>query len=77
MQIGCDPKADSTQNVAGGERRRTVLDALREKGGAVTLDDIVKEGYGGILCVEAGGPTPGIGCARPPGSSPRLKNWRS
>ena len=63
MQIGCDPKADSTQNVAGGERPRTVLDALREKGGAVTLDDIVKEGYGGILCVEAGGPTPGIGCA--------------
>jgi nitrogenase iron protein NifH len=29
----------------------------------VELSDIVTEGYGGVLCVEAGGPTPGQGCA--------------
>ena len=63
MQIGCDPKADSTQNLLGGRKPRTVLDALREKGDGVILEDIVEEGYCGILCVEAGGPTPGIGCA--------------
>lgn len=63
MQIGCDPKADSTQNLLGGRKPRTVLDALRGKGDGVILEDIVEEGYRGILCVEAGGPTPGIGCA--------------
>ncbi|RKJ50757.1 nitrogenase iron protein [bacterium 1XD42-54] len=63
MQIGCDPKADSTRNICGLKEMPTVLDAIREKGSAVKLEDIVKEGYHGILCVEAGGPTPGIGCA--------------
>ncbi len=63
MQIGCDPKADSTQNLSGIDKAVTVLDALREKGDGIQLEDIVKEGYGGVLCVEAGGPTPGIGCA--------------
>ena len=27
------------------------------------LAQISKEGYGGILCIETGGPTPGLGCA--------------
>lgn len=64
MQVGCDPKADSTKNLMSGEKIPTVLDNMREKGhDSITLDDIVFEGYNGILCVEAGGPTPGIGCA--------------
>lgn len=63
MQIGCDPKADSTKNLLGGRKIQTVLDQIKEKGEDVTLEDIVYEGYNGILCVEAGGPTPGIGCA--------------
>ena len=63
MQIGCDPKADSTRNLAVAERIPTVLDQIREKGKAVTLADIVFPGYGNTFCVEAGGPTPGIGCA--------------
>lgn len=63
MQIGCDPKADSTKNLLGGKQIQTVLDKMKEKGDDVTLEDIVYEGYNGILCVEAGGPTPGIGCA--------------
>ncbi len=63
MQIGCDPKADSTANLLGGRKIPTVLDMIKEKNDDVTLDDIVYEGYNGVLCVEAGGPTPGIGCA--------------
>ncbi len=63
MQIGCDPKADSTKNLLGGKEIKTVLDQIRDKGENITLDDIVVEGYNGVLCVESGGPTPGIGCA--------------
>ena len=63
MQIGCDPKADSTKNLLQGKKIRTVLEQIKEKGNDVKLEDIVFEGYNGVLCVEAGGPTPGIGCA--------------
>lgn len=64
MQIGCDPKSDSTKCLMGGRRIPTVLDRIREKGaGGVRLEDIVYAGYNGVLCVEAGGPTPGVGCA--------------
>lgn len=63
MQIGCDPKADSTKNLMNGKFIPTVLDVMNEKGDDVELRDIVFEGYNGVLCVEAGGPTPGVGCA--------------
>ena len=63
MQIGCDPKADSTKNLVSGVRIPTVLDQIKEKGKGIKLEDIVFSGYGKTLCVEAGGPTPGIGCA--------------
>lgn len=63
MQVGCDPKSDSTKNLMGGRRIPTVLEQLKQKGDELKLEDIVFEGFGGVLCVEAGGPTPGIGCA--------------
>ena len=63
MQVGCDPKADSTGALCGGRKITTVLDAIRAKGNDVTLDDIVTVGDGGVICIEAGGPTPGVGCA--------------
>lgn len=63
MQIGCDPKADSTKNLCGGRGIPTVLDQIRDKKEAIRLEDIVYRGSGGVLCVEAGGPKPGIGCA--------------
>lgn len=63
MQVGCDPKSDSTKNLMGGKRIPTVLEQLKLKGDELRLEDIVFEGFGGVLCVEAGGPTPGIGCA--------------
>jgi nitrogenase iron protein NifH len=63
MQIGCDPKADSTRTLLGGKKINTVLDQIKKEGEAVRLEDIVAEGESGVLCVESGGPTPGIGCA--------------
>ena len=63
MQIGCDPKADSTSLLHGGERIPTVLDVIREKGKKMSLEDVVYKSSGGVLCVEAGGPIPGLGCA--------------
>ena len=62
LQIGCDPKSDSTKNLTGGKKIKSVLDAIREKE-KITADDVLFRGYNGIWCVEAGGPTPGIGCA--------------
>lgn len=63
MQVGCDPKADSTKNLMKGKFIPTVLNAMKEKGDDLELSDIVFEGFNGVLCVEAGGPTPGVGCA--------------
>lgn len=64
MQIGCDPKSDSVKNLCGGNKIPSVLEILRtKKADEIKLSDLVYEGYNGVLCVEAGGPTPGIGCA--------------
>ncbi len=63
MVVGCDPKADSTRLLLGGLAQKTVLDTLREEGEDVELDDVIKEGYSGVRCVESGGPEPGVGCA--------------
>ena len=61
MQVGCDPKNDSTTTLRGGKTIPTVLDTIRERKN--NLDNIVYDGYNGIYCVEAGGPEPGVGCA--------------
>jgi nitrogenase iron protein NifH len=61
---GCDPKADSTRLILGGMNQQTLMDILRDEGEAkITLERVVKTGYGGIRCVESGGPEPGVGCA--------------
>jgi len=69
MQVGCDPKRDSTRNLTHGRLIPTVLETYREhlRMGrdeyAIALEDIVFEGDRGIYCVESGGPEPGVGCA--------------
>ena len=64
IQIGCDPKADSTINLLGGETPMPVMNYLREYDeDPETIEEISKIGYGGVLCIETGGPTPGLGCA--------------
>lgn len=59
--IGCDPKADTTRTLVG-KRIPTILDTIRDKKNPV-FEDVVYEGYNNTLCVEAGGPEPGVGCA--------------
>ena len=61
---GCDPKADSTRLILGGKPQESLMDTLRAVGAEkVTLDKVVRKGYHDILCVESGGPEPGVGCA--------------
>ena len=63
MVVGCDPKADSTRLLLGGLAQKSVLDTLREEGEDVDLDDLRRTGFSGVVCVESGGPEPGVGCA--------------
>lgn len=62
IQIGCDPKSDSTNTLRGGNYLPTILDSIRDSSN-VKLDDISVVGFNGVLCIEAGGPVPGVGCA--------------
>jgi len=62
LQMGCDPKSDSTNTLRGGVYIPTVLDTMRERAN-IGLADIVHKGFAGVYCVEAGGPAPGVGCA--------------
>ena len=64
LQIGCDPKHDSTRALMGGKRITTVLDYIRTTGASeYRLEDVLFTGYNEIGCIEAGGPKPGVGCA--------------
>ena len=64
LQIGCDPKHDSTRLLLNGEVKSTILDYLKDTPmDKRRLEDVVSEGYKGCLCAEAGGPEPGVGCA--------------
>jgi len=64
LQIGCDPKHDSTFTLTG-RLQPTVIDILKEVDfhpEELRREDFVTEGYGGVMCVEAGGPPAGTGC---------------
>ena len=64
LQIGCDPKHDSTLSIRGGKPIPTVL-SLVEKERTMDLPSelFTHECVHGISCIEAGGPEPGVGCA--------------
>ena len=65
LQIGCDPKADSTMALREGKKIPTVMEMVRRRG-PFSLEDVIyvkKTGSGKIICAEAGGPMPGQGCA--------------
>jgi light-independent protochlorophyllide reductase subunit L len=64
LQIGCDPKHDSTFTLTK-RMQPTVIDVLESvdfHAEELRPEDFVFEGYGGVLCVEAGGPPAGTGC---------------
>ncbi len=64
LQIGCDPKHDSTFTLTK-RLVPTVIDALEAvdfHSEELRVEDFVYEGYAGVMCVEAGGPPAGTGC---------------
>ncbi len=64
LQIGCDPKHDSTFTLTG-RLVPTVIDILAEvdfHSEELRPEDFVFDGYNGVKCVEAGGPPAGTGC---------------
>lgn len=63
MQIGCDPKADSTINLMHGKQLEPVLNYMRDHDSNPKIEDIIHTGFSGVMCMETGGPTPGLGCA--------------
>jgi len=64
LQIGCDPKHDSTFPITG-KLQKTVIEALEEVDfhhEELTAEDVIETGFAGIDCLEAGGPPAGSGC---------------
>ncbi|MFZ1429119.1 MAG: ferredoxin:protochlorophyllide reductase (ATP-dependent) iron-sulfur ATP-binding protein [Geminicoccaceae bacterium] len=64
LQIGCDPKHDSTFTLTK-KLMPTVIDVLEQvnfHAEELRVEDFVYEGYNGVMCVEAGGPPAGTGC---------------
>ena len=64
LQIGCDPKHDSTFTLTKN-LMPTVIDVLEKvnfHSEELRVEDFVYEGYNGVMCVEAGGPPAGTGC---------------
>jgi len=64
LQIGCDPKHDSTFTLTK-RLVPTVIDVLESvdfHAEELRAEDFVFPGYGGVMCVEAGGPPAGTGC---------------
>jgi len=64
LQIGCDPKHDSTFTLTK-RLVPTVIDILESvefHAEELRPEDFVFEGYNGVMCVEAGGPPAGTGC---------------
>lgn len=61
LLVGCDPKADTTRCVCG-RKIPTVLRTIFS-GAETTAAQLVYPGFCGVDCVEAGGPSPGDGCA--------------
>jgi nitrogenase iron protein NifH len=74
MQVGCDPKQDSTTTLAG-RFLPSLLDTLQDNkisfdAGAgqsqvspTLIEKFIVKGFNDVLCIEAGGPKPGVGCA--------------
>jgi len=75
LMVGCDPKSDCTRNLRGDMDIPTISEVLKDKkeaqlelneliyGKDVKMEEVVFPGFKGILCAEAGGPEPGVGCA--------------
>jgi len=64
LQIGCDPKSDSTKLLLKGKKQIPILDIIKEKSlSEIEVEDFIMEGFANVKCAESGGPQAGVGCA--------------
>jgi len=64
LQIGCDPKSDSTKLLLEGKKQTPILEILKEKSvNDIDIKDFMEYGYENVCCTESGGPQAGVGCA--------------
>ena len=87
LMVGCDPKSDCTRNLRGDREIPTISEVLRTKvsaqlglneiiyGKDVAIDEVVFEGYQGVLCAEAGGPAPKRAVPRQEWAVPAAAWW--
>ena len=63
LHVGCDPKRDSAVRLLeGGGTMETVLEVLSRNPNTASAQGVLHTGRHGIVCCEAGGPEPGLGC---------------
>jgi len=63
LQVGCDPKRDSSRNLIRSFPPITLMDLLAAGKQHLKKGDLVMDGGDGVECIEVGGPKPGVGCA--------------
>lgn len=64
LQVGCDPKADSSRPFWNGNQPNTVISLLRDRGGRnPSPSEYIRMSASGVEYIEVGGPEPGVGCA--------------
>ena len=63
LQVGCDPKRDSSRNLISVFPPTTLMELLSAGKKNLEKSDLIMDGGEGVSCIEAGGPKPGVGCA--------------
>jgi len=63
LQVGCDPKRDSSRNLIKTFPPITLMELLSAGQTDLKQSDIVMDGGKNVDCIEVGGPKPGVGCA--------------
>lgn len=64
LQIGCDPKHDSSRPFLDGREPVTIIDLLRAQNGHnPDVNQYLMDSSIGVKYIEVGGPEPGVGCA--------------
>jgi len=63
LQVGCDPKRDSSRNLIKVFPPTTLMELLAEGKRGLDPEDIIMDGGENVDCIEVGGPKPGVGCA--------------
>lgn len=63
LQVGCDPKRDSSRNLIKVFPPITLMELLAQGKRGLDPADIIMDGGKNVDCIEVGGPKPGVGCA--------------